>query len=298
MNRKQNLEHKHSRRKEILILVIALIAMIIVIYGIMTLNTSKVTPRHDTVQATHNNVSHHNGGGISTDILASFTTPATEDADTRTNDDTTYSQFYKQGKVWYWKLSSNKRGTIEVGKVSNIHKKYKVYLLSMTSERYEPGTEYELNLHWLTKNKQYNLHTDFKSINGNYTFGTESTPENVNTRNLSRSQIRDWIMRNFAKYNSADNENSTSDWQWYYWDFGVNKNNCVTVFVTENHAYANKHGATADPHVAPTVGSFEITREGYLKAYNIGTSGTEMVHKITGGNDDASSAIVAQSFDE
>lgn len=75
--------------------------------------------------------------------MSSVTETATEDPDTRTNEDTAYSQFYKQSGNWYWKLTSDKRGTIEVGKVSRVKKSDGDEIISVTSQVYEPGTNYQ-----------------------------------------------------------------------------------------------------------------------------------------------------------
>lgn len=295
-------KNKSSRRNTIIVIVISVIAVMIAFWGMMSLNKSA-----SNTKKSHNVASSRSASGKKAktthkqtsllSVLPPFTEEATEDPDTRTGNDTTYSQFYQKAQNWYWKFSSINRGTIEVGKISNFKQLGKSYILSVSSQLYEPGTHYKLNLHWLTPNKKYNVHTDFKSINGNYTFGTNKTLGVVNTRNLTRPQIRDWIMRNIAKYATPKDENNTFNWRYYYWKFSRNKNGCVNVFVTENHDYANRYGADVDPEVAPTVGSFEITKEGYLKAYSVGTSGITMVNHFSDG-ESARSAIVATSFDE
>ncbi|WP_283680102.1 hypothetical protein [Lentilactobacillus sp. Marseille-Q4993] len=238
------------------------------------------------------------------EVLGNLTERATENQDSVTGGDPTASQFYKSGNNWYWKLTSNNRGEVEVGKITGIKKSGSDYQLKTTSQVYEQGTKYTLTLHWLDKGKQeYNVHTDFKSINGNYTVGGSQTtaPQQVNTRNLTRSQIKDWIYRNIEKYGYSDESNENADDNdpnVYGYQFSFDKSGRLGVFVVENHEYVNKkyhtHYQTGS---TPSVASFTITEQGYLQVHNVGTSGMEMVKNITGSSENQS-AIVARTFEE
>lgn len=298
MNRKRTQGQRITKKKLLIIGIVLVATLIVAIFAVIRFQSSTNSENHVVNKQQTSTVTTQTTKSNGTNVLQDFTEKATEDSDTRTGGDTTYSQFYKQNNIWYWKLTSNNRGTLEVGKISKVVLDNSDYLISITSQVYQPGTKYQLNLHWLDqKVHKYNLHTDFKSINGNYTLGVPAESQQINTRNLTKNQIKNWIVRNINKYESDGSQAQNDDPGYYYFEFSRDKAGCIDVFVTENHDYANKHGDDVAPGVAPTVGSFQITKEGYLRAYNVGTGGLMMVKKVT-GDAEARSAIVARSFDE
>lgn len=106
------------------------------------------------------------------DLLSPLTATAGEDSDTRTGGDVTYSCFYRKSGTWYWQLSSDNRGMVEVGEVRSVKSDGDKEVLAMTSRSAEPGATYNLEFHWLDQSQtRYQVHTDFESINGNYTIG-------------------------------------------------------------------------------------------------------------------------------
>lgn len=300
MNRDESRRQRLKRRHLLVMTIMAIIIVILIGLIFVNLNRShqqRVRSLNKARQSSVQKVTSRKTITHPDSVLTALTGKATEDSDTQTNGEATYSQFCQQGHQWYWKLTSNGRGVIEIGDISHVSKKNGSYQLTTKSQVYEPGTKYQLVFHWLNKKKhQYNLHTDFKHINGDYTIGVQ--PQTVDTRHLTRTQVKEWIVRNIDKYtDSPSHMYNTTDTRYFGFQFSFNKQGCLGIFVTENHDYDNKMGADVDPHVAPTVGSFKITSQGYLKAYNIGISGSEMVKAVTGSNS-AQSAIVARSFDE
>lgn len=130
--------------------------------------------------------------------LADLSQSAVEDPDTRTNGgDITYSQFYLDSTDhhWYWSFSSSKRGQVENARVSHVAKSGSNYTIGLTSERYEPGTPYQLVVQWLnSSHTKYNLRTDFKRINGNYTLGDEAFADYSQVNNTSTTEdVNDWL---------------------------------------------------------------------------------------------------------
>lgn len=300
MNEKRTQGQKLNRKRPLLIIfaiVVVLVAGILVLILFHHADSQHPATSHPQVSKMAKQSTQSSNG---TNVLTDFTEKATEDADTRTGGDVTYSQFYKHGNDWYWKLTSNNRGTVEIGRISKVVADNENYVLSVTSQVYQSGTPYHLTLHWLNqKAHQYNLHTDFKDINGDYTQGAPAVAQPVNTRNLTKAQIKNWIVRNINKYEPAPgNQKQNNDPGYYYFQFSKDKNGCIGIWVTENHDYANAHGDDVDPQVSPTVGDFQITKEGYLKvASNVGTAGFTMIKKITGDYQNQS-CIVARTFEE
>ncbi len=114
-----------------------------------------------------------------------------------------------------------------------------------------------------------------------------SSAVGVDVKNLTTAQVKDWVMRNMEKY-AADAYDYGSEDE-FGWQFGSDDQGQLTVFVTENHAYMNAHGANGDPNTAPTVGSFTVTSNGELEAQGVGMVGMQ----ICGG---PGSKIIASSF--
>ncbi|MCV3739906.1 hypothetical protein OF387_01570 [Lentilactobacillus hilgardii] len=300
MNRDEIRQRRLRRRHLIVMMIMAIIVVILIGLIFVNLNHShqqRVRSLNKTRQSSVQKVTSRKTITHPDSVLTALMGKATEDSDTQTNGEATYSQFYRQGNQWYWKLTSNGRGVIEIGEISHISKEKSSYQFTTKSQVYEPGTTYQLAFHWLNKQQQqYNLHTDFKHINGDYTIGVQ--PQTVDTRHLTRTQVKEWIVRNINKYTDSPSAvHKTMNTNYYGFQFSFDKQGRLGIFVTENHDYDNKMGADVDPHVAPTVGSFTITTQGYLKVDNIGTSGMDMVKAVTGSNS-AQSAIVARSFDE
>lgn len=174
------------------------------------------------------------------DVLSDLTEKAGENASTRTNDnEKTYSQFKQQNGTWYWWLTSSKRGTIEVGEVRSVAKDGQTAQLKMKSEYYDQGTNYTLAFHWLAgSNTQYNLNTDFKQINGDYTLGdTEDdvTPaKDVNLQDVIQSTVGRGMGYEDASTQTNGGDQTTSSFNGmnpsgngryahWYWDFSSKK---------------------------------------------------------------------------
>lgn len=105
-------------------------------------------------------------------ILIPAMDTAGEDSDTQTGGDVTYSCFYRKEGTWYWQLSSDNRKIVEVGEVRSVRSDGDKKFFDMTSRSAEPGVHYSLEFHWLNRaRQQYQVHTDFEDINGNYTIG-------------------------------------------------------------------------------------------------------------------------------
>jgi len=105
-------------------------------------------------------------------ILIPVMETAGEDSDTQTGGDVTYSCFYCKEGIWYWQLSSDSRKIVEVGEVRSVRSDGDKKIFDMTSRSAEPGVNYSLEFHWLNRERQqYQVHTDFEDINGNYTIG-------------------------------------------------------------------------------------------------------------------------------
>lgn len=205
-NRHPN-QSSHSNKGLIItfgtIMILLLVVLIIVMVGMNASNANKpvktvrttttrtVAKKAPTVKAQPNALSQ----------LAVFSQNSVEDPSTRTNGgDVTYSQFYLNSKThrWFWSFSSSKRGQVENARVTHVQRSGRIYQINMVSLRYEPGTHYQVTVEWLNRqHTRYNLHTTFKSINGDYVLGTAAYTDYTQVHNTSTTtDIDDWLEGN------------------------------------------------------------------------------------------------------
>lgn len=117
--------------------------------------------------------SSHSADPQVTDALKDLTQVAGENTETQTGGRVTYSRFYQAQGTWYWEMTADTQtAPVEVAEVTGATREGETLNLAMTSQVYQPNHPYKLAFHWLDQDAgEYNLHTDFKSINGNYTLG-------------------------------------------------------------------------------------------------------------------------------
>jgi type II secretory pathway pseudopilin PulG len=181
--------------------------------------------------------------------LAAFSDNAVEDPETRTNGgDVTYSQFYYDhgNRRWYWLFSSSKRGQIENAMVSRVVKNGSDYLVYLTSELYQPGTRYHLDVNWLNHtHTMYRVNTAFKNISGNYTIGDAALADYGQTYDASTTvTANDWLKATVVGDNEEMSETRTNggevtdsdfskiDGNWYWTLTGSKQGTIVEAQIT------------------------------------------------------------------
>jgi len=135
-------------------------------------SAEKVAPRSSS-QTTKRVATKPQSADQISDLLSNLTQLAGEDSDSQTRSGVTYSRFYRNQGTWYWEMTSNQHTTPrEIGQITGATKTDDGIKLQVTSRVYQPGKAYSLRFHWLDKTAgNYNLHTDFENINGDYTLG-------------------------------------------------------------------------------------------------------------------------------
>lgn len=93
-----------------------------------------------------------------------------EDSSTRNNGEITYSEFYEGSDGGHWRISSNKRGTIEDGRIDSIESvDAKTALLHMTSDVDPSKPSYDLYvIPTNTADYFYEIQTDYQHLHGLY----------------------------------------------------------------------------------------------------------------------------------
>lgn len=211
------------------------------------------------------------------DALANLTTKLPEDTATQNNNELTYSRFYQSNQHWYWELSSSKRGVFAEGQVKSLSKQNDGYLLSMQSNA---GQQYQLQLTWLDDQHQsYQVQTSYLNISGKYSadYANQSSQSsannsNVDTKNLTQSQVIDWTWLHIA--DDYPSNFTTADFSYM---FKTEKDGTLTVDIYENHDTKNMREAGGAPEVAHRAGTFRINAKGELESYDVLDGGSYKV---------------------
>lgn len=123
-----------------------------------------------------------------------------------------------------------------------------------------------------------------------------SSTASVDMKNLSTAQVQDWVIRNLEKY--TPDTYTYDDPNMFGWNYSHDDQGQLVVHVSENHDYANAHGADLDPNVAPTVAEFTITSDGELAVADMGNAGMAMFQALNGNSDTGEPVVVATNFND
>jgi len=102
-------------------------------------------------------------------IIESHGEQAKEDPSTRNNGEVTYSEFYAGSDGGHWRISSNKRGTIEDGRIDSVEGSGPEQTLHMTSTVDPNHPSYTLYLQFSgSADYYYTIQTSYLGLQGKY----------------------------------------------------------------------------------------------------------------------------------
>ncbi|EHO51670.1 hypothetical protein [Lentilactobacillus kisonensis] len=115
----------------------------------------------------NNSNNHNNSSNQLNQLLSPATAKVPEDSQTD-KPNLLYSQFYKDGNQWHWKLSSKQDGLIDDSQIKSVKSAgqkdvYKFNLVSNTNKKYQ------LNFNWINGGHQaYTINTSYHSVDANF----------------------------------------------------------------------------------------------------------------------------------